>query len=355
MPFRLHGVVRRRARASRSTGRPEHDSGVFPEPGVQLMSAVPRFSVVLPTHDRRELLHQAIASVAAQTFTDWELVVADDASPDPITEDALRALAGARVRLVRLPSPQGGAAAKRAGAAAATGQVLAFLDDDDLWAPDYLEQAQRALRAAPEVRVLFMGVRWFGERAASGQEAQERGMAQLRAQAGARAHESGVEGLLRYPPASLFTALLARVPMPFQRPVVYRADYQAIGPYRAECLLWDCDWALRAALHGQCAELHQPLYLQRASGQGYSSQGRRALEHAHSNLEIKTSLLRHPAVAAQGLGRAVRAALHRDWKGHAWQLMQRGARGEARTALRAALRYGLSLELARLMLRSLRP
>jgi glycosyltransferase involved in cell wall biosynthesis len=317
--------------------------------------AAPRFSVILPTHDRLDLLRAAIASVVAQTFTDWELIVADDASPRPMAEHELRALAGERASLVRLPAAQGGAAAKRAGAAAATGQVLAFLDDDDLWAPDYLEQAQRALLAAPEVRVLFMGVRWFGERAASGQEAQERGMALIRAQGAVRADNCGAEGLLRYPTAPLFTALLARVPMPFQRPVVYRTDYQAIGPYRAECLLWDCDWALRAVLHGACAELDRPLYLQRASGQGYSSQGRRALEHGRSNLEIKTTLLHHPAVAAQGLGREVRAALHRDWKDHAWQLLQRGARSEARTALRAAFRYGMSLELARLLLRSLRP
>jgi len=305
----------------------------------------PRFSVILPTHDRLELLREAIASVAAQTYTDWELIVVDDASRAPIAEGELRALAGPNARLLRLEASRGGAGAKSAGAEAARGRVLAFLDDDDLWAPTYLERAHHTLLAAPEVRILFMGVSWFGERAKSGQEAQDRGMETIHRQTAAR--EVG-PGLSRYGRKALFEALLERVPMPFQRPVVYQEDYRAIGGYRPACLLWDCDWALRAVLHGECALLEEGLYRQRASGQGYSSQGRRALEHARSNLEIKTTLLKHPATAAMGLNRAIAQALHRDWKGYAWQLRQRGERRDAMKALARAGRYGISLEWARM-------
>lgn len=306
---------------------------------------MPRFSVILPTHDRLELLREAIASVAAQTFSDWELIVVDDASSVPIGEDELRRLSGGKASLLRLPSSHGGAGAKSAGAAAARGQVLAFLDDDDLWDPTYLERADRVLQEAPDVRVLFMGVSWFGERASSGQGAQDRGMELIRRQTAAR---EVAPGLLRYGRMALFQALLERVPMPFQRPVVYRQDYQTIGGYRPECLLWDCDWALRAVLHGECALLEEGLYRQRASGQGYSSQGRRALEHTRSNLEIKTALLNHPMVAAMGLEQAITQALHRDWKGYAWQLRQQGERLEAMKALAQATRYGISLEWARM-------
>lgn len=308
---------------------------------------MPRFSVILPTHDRMEMLREAIASVVAQTFPDWELIVVDDASQGPISEDELHHLAGDKARLLRLASSHGGAGAKSAGAAAARGQVLAFLDDDDLWDPDYLARANYALAAEPEVRVLFMGVIWFGERGQSGQEAQDRGMAIIRRQTAA--HETG-QGLLCYGRKALFAALLERVPMPFQRPVVYRQDYQAIGGYRPECLLWDCDWALRAVLHGECALLEEGLYRQRASGQGYSSLGRRALEHTRSNLEIKTTLLSHPEVAAMGLRGAVTQALHRGWKGYAWQLRQQGERRDALKALGQSARYGLSMEWGRMVL-----
>jgi len=308
-------------------------------------SLAPRFSVILPTHDRRDMLREAIDSVAQQTFGDWELIVADDASQTPIGEGELRDLAGPGARLVRLDASRGGGVAKSAGARAAQGQLLAFLDDDDLWAPDYLARADQALRSAPDVKVLFMGVQWFGERAPSGQEAQDRGMRIVLEQAHARRDD---HDLYRFG-EELFSALLERVPMPFQRPVTTREDYFAIGEYRADCLLWDCDWALRATLHGECALLDEGLYLQRAAGQGYSSQRRRALEQTRSNLEIKESLLRHPAVAETHGHRLVKRALHRDWKGYAWQLRQHGEFGEAGQALRSAAKYGISVELIKML------
>lgn len=318
-----------------------------------MSSPAPRFTVVLPTHDRRALLREAIDSVVQQTFADWELVVVDDASSEPITEPELREWAGARARLLVLPSSQGGAAAKAAGAEVARGQLLAFLDDDDLLAPEYLAAADAALRAAPEVRVVFMGVSWFGERGASGQSAQDAGMAAIRALA---APTVGVDGVWRFERQRLVQALLERVPMPFQRPVTDVDTFRAVGNYRAECLLWDCDWALRAALQAQCALLERGLYLQRASGQGYSSKGTRALEHTRSNLEIKARLLARCRPEAAELRRMFRSALHRGWMDYSWQLAERGQTGEARDALRQASQHGWSWPLVRMWARlRLRP
>ena len=286
------------------------------------------------------MLREAIDSVTRQTFTDWELIVVDDASHTPIKQEELHQGVGPNATLLSLSMSRGGAGAKSAGASIARGQLLAFLDDDDLWDPAYLERADEALRASPEIRVLFMGVKWFGERATSGQAAQDRGMRIIQEQTNSR---RDANGLYRYEDA-LFKALMERVPMPFQRPVTYRKDYFAIGEYRADCLLWDCDWALRAVLHDECALLDEGLYLQRAAGQGYSSQGRRALEHSRSNLEIKESLLLHPAVKSTSREQLVRRALHRDWKGYAWQTSKQGASQEAKQALRAAAKYGISME-----------
>jgi hypothetical protein len=89
----------------------------------------------------------------------------------------------------------------------------------------------------------------------------------------------------------LVNALLNSVPMAFQRPVV-RADALArIGEYRPDCLLWDCDWAISAALNARTALITEGLYLQLASGQGFSSTNR-ILDQMNSGIEIKDRLLR---------------------------------------------------------------
>jgi glycosyltransferase involved in cell wall biosynthesis len=96
--------------------------------------ATPRFSVVIPTFDRREFLDQAIDSVLAQTIDDFEIVIVDDASASPVPQRSDR-----RIRVVRHERNLGPAAARNTGARAATGRYLTFLDDDDLFAPERLE------------------------------------------------------------------------------------------------------------------------------------------------------------------------------------------------------------------------
>jgi glycosyltransferase involved in cell wall biosynthesis len=102
----------------------------------------PEFSVIIPTHNRPDLLAQAIASVQAQTVGDAEIIVVDDASEPP-------ARVNGGVVLVRHDEPRGPAASRNAGVRAATGRVVTFLDDDDLWVPVRLELARRALSRAP--------------------------------------------------------------------------------------------------------------------------------------------------------------------------------------------------------------
>jgi glycosyltransferase involved in cell wall biosynthesis len=104
----------------------------------------PEFSVVIPTHGRPDYLNAALRSVFAQTFTDFECIVVDDASPEPpdLPSDA-------RVRLVRRHDNGGPAAARNSGIDVATGKYVAFLDDDDLWLSDRLLHARAAHARAP--------------------------------------------------------------------------------------------------------------------------------------------------------------------------------------------------------------
>jgi glycosyltransferase involved in cell wall biosynthesis len=101
-------------------------------------------SVVIPTKDRATMLLQALRSAVKQRSVDVEVVVVDDGSADG-SRQAVMALADSRVRLMRHSVPRGVAAARNTGAEEAAGAWLAFLDDDDLWAP---EKLARQLTAA---------------------------------------------------------------------------------------------------------------------------------------------------------------------------------------------------------------
>lgn len=107
---------------------------------------LPSVTVVMPVLDRPVQVVDAIASVQAQTHPDWQLVVVDDGSTDT-TPDVVAALAARdpRVRLVR--ADHGGvSAARNLAATHATGEVLAWLDSDNTWAPTHLATMLAALR-----------------------------------------------------------------------------------------------------------------------------------------------------------------------------------------------------------------
>lgn len=97
----------------------------------------PAVSVVVPVFNRRHLLPRALASVAAQTYRDFELILVDDGSTDS-PSDALEACGVPNVRLIRHNENRGAAAARNTGIQAAKGEWIAFLDSDDSWEPEKL-------------------------------------------------------------------------------------------------------------------------------------------------------------------------------------------------------------------------
>jgi glycosyltransferase involved in cell wall biosynthesis len=106
-------------------------------------------SVILPTFGRLQYLRPTVASVYRQTFQDWELVIADDGS-DTETRGYLTTLeADSRVKLLWLPHTGIPAIVRNAALREARGEYVAFLDSDDLWAPDKLAQQVAALRSRP--------------------------------------------------------------------------------------------------------------------------------------------------------------------------------------------------------------
>ena len=117
-------------------------------------------TVVIPSRNRWQLLRTALASALAQRDVDVEVVVVDDGSTDR-TPDELRELRDERLRVVRRERPAGVSAGRNIGLDHARAPWVAFLDDDDVWAPGHLAAMLAALRdsrlEAERVGLVFSG------------------------------------------------------------------------------------------------------------------------------------------------------------------------------------------------------
>jgi len=120
------------------------------------VAADPLVSVVIPLHDGAATIERTLLSVRAQTWTNLDIVVIDDGSGDAgPSRVAQHAADDARIRLVGQANA-GVAAARNHGAAVARGDILAFVDADDLWAPHKVERQMRALgEAGPETGLVY--------------------------------------------------------------------------------------------------------------------------------------------------------------------------------------------------------
>ena len=117
---------------------------------------IPRVSVVVPTHNRADLLPRAIDSVLAQTYGDYEVVIVDDCSSDD-TQAVIAGFSDPRIRSFRHDRNRGQSAAVNTGIEHARGDYVGFLDDDDEWLPRKLEGQVALLDSAPPTVGLVYG------------------------------------------------------------------------------------------------------------------------------------------------------------------------------------------------------
>jgi glycosyltransferase involved in cell wall biosynthesis len=110
-------------------------------------------SVIIPTYNRKPQLKEAIASVIAQTYQPQEIIVIDDASSDHTSEWIKEDYPA--IVLITLPQNKGAAAARNAGIRIAKGELIAFLDSDDLWLPGYLSSQVDCFTARPDIAGVF--------------------------------------------------------------------------------------------------------------------------------------------------------------------------------------------------------
>lgn len=118
-------------------------------------------TVVIPTRNRVGFLKQAVASVFAQSYPNWELIVIDDGSATPVTDAVIHNIEDAR--LIRFDESKGASKARNAGIDLARGEYIAFLDDDDIWLRDKLALQVQVLKEKPQVGLVGGGCEYIDE------------------------------------------------------------------------------------------------------------------------------------------------------------------------------------------------
>lgn len=117
----------------------------------------PAISVVIPLYNKAAYIARTLDSVAAQTFTDFEVVVVDDGSSDG-SADIVAAYPDPRIRLIRQENG-GQSVATNNAIRAARGDLIALLDGDDEWLPEHLEDLALLRREYPDAGLLVTGYR----------------------------------------------------------------------------------------------------------------------------------------------------------------------------------------------------
>lgn len=123
---------------------------------------MPKVSVIMPSYNTAGLIAEALDSVLAQEYRDFEVIVINDGSPD--TADLERVLAPYRQRIVYLKQENRRASgARNNGIQHARGEYLAFLDSDDIWTPRYLQIQMQHLDADPSLDMIYCDCLIIGE------------------------------------------------------------------------------------------------------------------------------------------------------------------------------------------------
>lgn len=124
-------------------------------------TASPRVAVIVPAYGVAHLLAEALDSLQAQTFTAWECLVIDDGTPDDVAGAVAPYLADPRIRFLATAN-HGVSAARNTAIAATTAPLVALLDGDDRFRPDYLARTVALLEAEPSIRLVTVNARIFG-------------------------------------------------------------------------------------------------------------------------------------------------------------------------------------------------
>lgn len=123
--------------------------------------AAPKVSVIIPAYNVAEYIFETLGSALAQTFESREIIVVNDGSPD--TAEFEKVISPYLEKIIYLTQPnKGAAAARNAGIKIAKGEILAFLDGDDIWSAEYLER-QVTFMTSSGAEMVYCDAQLFGD------------------------------------------------------------------------------------------------------------------------------------------------------------------------------------------------
>ncbi len=206
------------------------------------MTALPRFSVVMPTYNRSDLLRSSLQSMLAQTWTDFEAIIVDDGSTDDTLTVLEREFGSCPQLRVLRSERRGPGGARNVGATAATGQFLTFFDSDDLWTPWTLATVAAVQEQHGAEALIYLRPSVFDTEPKM--EAHQYGPIE------ARVYRDVLE-----PQGKIYLGANALAAIP--RPVFFEAGGFAEGRHNME----DVDLALKVGPRCRYIEIHSPVCL----------------------------------------------------------------------------------------------
>lgn len=286
-----------------------------------------KVSVILPVHNRADVLPRAIRSVIDQEFRDLELIIIDDGSADHSAEVA-KSFGDERVRVIRLERNRGGNVARNEGIRAAKAPIIGFLDSDDHYLPNKLGWVAAEFERRPELDLLvdsFVKVSAPGSR--KGELVRKNPVIEDRE-------------LFR---RALFTRQLwkATPAITVRREIALRAGLFDESLRR----LQDFDFLIRVSEFANCASTDQVLWVKHWDPKAISGED----NMIRANVEL---VRRHPEFLQN---RAYRPGLAYALRLSAWRKMRRGDFGGISRDVRELADAFGSLEAARLALGALSP
>jgi glycosyltransferase involved in cell wall biosynthesis len=265
-------------------------------------------SVVIPTHNRSDWLQLTLRSVLWQRDVSLEAIVVDDGSTDG-TADVVAGMRDPRVRLLRHDTPRGVSASRNHGVEEAAGEWVAFVDDDDLWAPEKLARQIEAARGAGRAWV-YAGSVNIGD--------------SLRV----------ISGVPPLPPEQVARSIARcnAIPGGGSNVIVRRDELERVGPFDLRLKNTE-DWEMwiRLAEHGPPAWAPHPLLAHR-------------MHSANASLDVAT-VLEGVSLIERGHGTRVDRGVLNRWFGESF--LRSGQRGMALKHLAMAAVDGQGLNVAR--------
>lgn len=128
-------------------------------------------TIVIPTYKRVEYLREALKSVVAQTFEDFECLVVNDFPPFvEQVEEVVREFQDPRIQVLHNPENSGESRSRNHAISKAKGTIIALLDDDDIWEPEFLEQHVHVHQQHPQVGLVYSGYTRFWDHSLLGKQ-----------------------------------------------------------------------------------------------------------------------------------------------------------------------------------------